>query len=333
MRFEYDIHLFALWIIPVLILISLLVRKKQTAFLSQLGNLHLLNQIIPYYAQKRKKYRFILLLLACIFLIIAWANPQWGLRTETTKSNSADVIIAMDVSQSMLAEDIQPNRLEKAKKLAIELINYLKGDRIGLIIFAGDAFLQNPLTTDYAAIALFVQSANPDLIPTQGTAITQALNVAQKTFVNNEKNHKAIILISDGENHDDEAVRMAALLKENGIFTFSIGLGTVEGAPIPISSATGNKQYKSDNEGKIVISRLNNQALSTIANNGSGSYYPVTTEDVNIPNDIKEKLNKLERMAYEEFVFSEHESYFQVFILGALFFLLIEFFLPSTIGK
>lgn len=328
MRFEYGEHLWALLLIPLLGGMALYAWQKRKQIFQRWGQTPLVQSLLEGYRPKRRRVKSLIALAALFFLIIAWSNPQWGIRTESGTRKSADIMIALDVSTSMLAEDIPPSRLDKARQLALKLIQSLKGERIGLILFAGEAFLQLPLTSDYAAAAVFVKSANPDLIPVQGTALAQAIELAEKSFKSKGEYHKAMILLTDGENHDEKAASRAKEARENGLFIFGIGLGTEQGGLIPLSYTIG-KTYKKDKEGNPVRTRLNEAALREITESTGGAYYSISAGDQAILKDIQEKIDKLDKLEYEQQVFSEHKSYFQLFIGLALALLLIDFLLPE----
>ena len=221
--------------------------------LEKFGNHLLLQQLMPEVSRYKHIVKFVLLMVSVAFLIVGWANPQWGSKKEKVKLKSADVIIALDVSNSMLAQDMRPNRLERARQFTLQLIDGLKGERIGLIIFAGNAYLQMPLTADYAAAQLFVKSANPDLVPVQGTAIKDAIDLAERSFEEDNKQHKALILITDGENHEPGMMERAEEARNNGLQIFAIGVGTDRGASIPIY-AGGRSTFKKDKSGNTVYS-------------------------------------------------------------------------------
>jgi Ca-activated chloride channel family protein len=328
MRFEYSEHLWALWLIPLLLGLAIYAWRLRVRFFSEWGEQPLLGRLLEGYAPKKVRNSTLLSIVSLLLLIIAWGNPQWGVRKETGTRKSADIMIALDVSNSMLAEDTPPSRLDKAKQLALKLIQSLKGERIGLIFFAGEAFLQLPLTTDYAAASVFVKSANPGLIRTQGTAIAQAIDLADRSFKSKGEYHKAMILITDGENHDEKAVLRAQEAREAGLFIFGIGVGTEQGGMIPIRYNFG-EQFKKDKEGKPIRTRLNEVALREITDAAEGAYYPIDAGDQAILNNMKEKIDKLDKLEYEQQVFSEHESYFQLFIGLGIVLLILDLLLPQ----
>ena len=262
-------------------------------------------------------------------LIIGYANPQWGAKREKAKRKSVDVFIALDISTSMLATDISPNRLERAKRFTQQLIEELKGERIGTIIFAGNAYLQMPLTTDYSAVNLFAKSANTRMVPTQGTAISEAIQLVIKSFERDDKHQKAMIIITDGENHEDEAIKLANEAGSDGIMIYTIGIGTTKGATIPvINNATGQTSPKRDVNGDIVQSKLNEEMLRDIAKEANGNYFNLkNNNDRKIIAQVADKINKLEKREFEQRVFEEYESYFQYFLAFGLLLFVAEFML------
>ena len=324
-RFEYADHLYALILIPILVLFFLWVQRSRKKAMRKFGNEHLLSQMMPLYSKYKHTVKFILLLLALSTLIIAWANPQWGTKREKVKRKSVDVFIALDISQSMMAEDIGPNRLERARKFAQQLVGTLKGNRMGIIVFAGNAYLQMPLTTDYAAAQLFLRSANPNQAPTQGTAISDAIDLAQQSFEEDNKQHKAIIIITDGETHDQETIDFAQQAAEDGLLIYTIGVGTLRGGLIP-TFIGGREDYKRDQTGNPVRSTLNEQMLRDLADVGTGFYFNLVASDAGqVAETLSASIDKMEKREFEARVFNEYESYFQYFLALALLFLLAEF--------
>ena len=261
--------------------------------------------------------------LIITFLFIGLANPQWGGKMQRLKSKSSDIIIALDISQSMMAQDILPNRMERAKKFAEGLIESLKSERIGLISFAGNAYLQMPLTSDYAAAEIFVKSANPSQAGTQGTAIADAIDLAQTLYTDDGPYQKALIIISDGENHDAEAIEAAKKAAENGTFIFTVGVGTEEGSPIPVM-VNGRQQYKADRDGNPVRSALNKQMIIDLAEAGGGKSWFLNQTNF-IADEIKEAMSKIEKKEVQAASFTEFESYFQYFLAIAIFLFVIYF--------
>ena len=322
-RFEQPDHLYAAILIPILIalfVIALLARKRA---LERFGEHHLIAQLMPKMSRYKHSVKFIFLMLAMAFLVIGWANPQWGARKEKVKRKSVDIFIALDISRSMLARDVPPNRMERAKKFAQNLVEELKGDRVGVIIFAGNAYLQTPLTTDYAAAQLFLKTANPEMAPSQGTAISDAINLAENVFGEDNKAHKALVVITDGENHDEQTLDRARQANENGLMIFSVGVGTTEGDLIPLNY--GNRQeYQRDRSGNPVKSQLNEAMLRDLAEAGKGDYFNIRQGD-GVITALRDRINQLEKREFETRAFEEYESYFQYFLAIALLFLIVEF--------
>ena len=322
-RFENIEHLYALGLIPILLAIYLFTRYLRKKKLEEFGNIELVEQLMPEASRYKHLLKYVLLLLGLSALIIAWANPQWGTKKQEVKRKSVDVFIAVDISQSMMAEDIRPNRMERARRFAQNLVEELKGERIGTIIFAGNAYLQMPLTTDYAAAEMFIRSANPKMAASQGTAISEAIDMAERSFDEENKQHKVLVIISDGESHDQDALERAQQARENGLLIFTVGVGTADGGFIPTRVA-GRMDYKRDNSGNPVRSRLNEQMLQQLAEAGNGSYFRLSESD-QIGAALKDRIEKVEKREFEERSFNEYESYFQYFIALALLFILVEF--------
>ncbi len=330
-RFEHGINLYALLMIPLLLVFFLLMGYARKRAIQQFGDTGLMQQLMPEVSRYKHLIKFVLLMLALAVLIIGWANPQWGTKKEKVKRKSADVFIALDVSYSMLSQDIRPSRLERAKQFAQKLVEELKGERIGTIIFAGNAYLQMPLTTDYSAAALFLKSANPNMVPTQGTAIGEAVDLAERSFAEDNKHHKAMVVITDGENHDEEVIAKVEQARENGLLVFAVGVGTIDGGFIPVQ-INGRWDYKRDKTGNPVKSKLNEEVLSDIAKAAEGSYFNLSEGD-KIIGALRERIDKIEKRELEQRSFSEYESYFQYFIALAILLLLIEFLIPYRKSK
>ncbi|MEK7255498.1 MAG: VWA domain-containing protein [Bacteroidota bacterium] len=322
-RFEHPDYLFGLFMLPILALLFFLYWHWRRRAIERFGIPSLMAQLMPEASRWKHPVKFGLLLLALAFLVIGWANPQWGTKRDKASRKSVDVFIALDISNSMLAQDIAPNRMERAKKFAEDLVEKLKGERLGVILFAGNAYLQMPLTTDYAAAQLFLRSANTELAGTQGTAIGEAIELARRSFPEDNGSHKALIIISDGEDHDGSAFDQATQAKDEGVLLFTVGVGTEQGASIPITVGR-RKEYKRDENGRVVRSRLNEQMLGEVAEKGGGSYFNIA-RSFQIPQSLQESIDKMEKQEGESHAFSEHRSFFQYFIGAALVLLIIEF--------
>lgn len=331
-QFEHPEHLYALILIPVFILFFIAMWYARKRAIATFADTQLMKYLMPQVSNYKHTTKFILLSFAFAFLIIGWANPQWGTKKEKVKRKSVDVFIALDISQSMLAQDIPPNRLERARKFAQNLVDGLKGERIGTIIFAGNAYLQVPLTTDYAAAQLFIKSANPDMAPSQGTAIVDAIDLAERSFEEENKNHKALVIITDGENHDSEALERAKKANGNGLLIFNVGVGTEKGAFIP-TLVGGRADYKRDRSGNPVRSSLNEEMLKELAAAGEGAYFNLASGSDKVVDALRDRINNVEKRELEQRIFNEYESYFQYFIAVAILLLLIEFLISYRRNK
>ena len=264
----------------------------------------------------------LLIVLAAAFLVLAAVNPQWGYKTEDVESKTADIYLLLDISNSMLAEDVAPSRMEKAKRFAMELSTEFKTDRVGLILFAGNAYIQSPLTTDWHAIQLFLSASNPGQAGTQGTAIGEAITLA--TQIRNEGEDKrggALIVITDGEDHDSDAPAALENAVSKGWITYIIGVGTEEGSTIPME-IDGRPDVKRDEEGQPVVTRMNRSLMIELAQQGNGKYFDLT-EGKTIITNLEKELQTLERTQLEKRSFSEHRSYYQYFLMAAMAMLLL----------
>jgi Ca-activated chloride channel family protein len=323
-RFAHTYYFYLLAIVPVLIfgfLLFMLWRKKA---LARYGEWEVIRQLMPEYSPFKPALKFMLLLLALGSLIIALANPQTGSRIEKVKRKGIDLIICLDVSNSMLAQDIKPNRLERAKQAISRLIDNLEGDRIGIIVFAGKAYTQLPITTDYAAGKMFTTTINTGIVPTQGTAIADAIELGAGSF-GESKHNKAIVIITDGEDHQGDVLEQTDAAVKKGIVIYTIGMGLPEGVPIPEYNGTVMTGYKKDREGQTIMTKLDETLLQRIASVGKGMYVRATNSETGL-NKIFDDLNKIEKAEIEEKQFSDYESRFQYFVALALFLLLLDLF-------
>jgi Ca-activated chloride channel family protein len=326
-RFEHPDHLYALLVLPVMALFFAAALARRKRLLRRLGEMRLIERLAPEASRYKDSFKFLLLLFALALFIIGWANPQWGARTETVERQSVDVFIALDISQSMLAQDVPPDRMERAKRFARALVETLRGERVGLMLFAGNAYLQVPLTTDYAALDLFLKTANPSLAPTQGTAIDQAIELAMQSFPPENVRHKALIIISDGETHEGDAIAAARAARGGGLQLFCVGVGTAEGAFIPVYSADG-VDYKRDAGGGPVRSFLDEKQLINLARAGGGAFFNLSGRQEAILDALRQHIDTIEKRAYEQRVFTDFQSYFQYFIGLGLFLIVLEFIIP-----
>jgi Ca-activated chloride channel family protein len=293
-----------------------------------MGEGSLVAQLMPDKPAFKHFWKFGLACLAVVFLVLALANPQIGKSYEKVKREGVDLMIAVDISQSMLAEDETPNRLDRSRQFISRLIDRLTGDRIGMILFAGNAYLQVPLTSDYAAAKTFLRTISPELAATQGTAIGEAIRLADEAFDRTERKHAVMLIISDGENHEGDAIQAAQEAQEKGMIIHTMGIGSAEGAPIPIYQGNRRVGYKQDRQGSIVYTKLNEAMLEEVATTGGGSYLKLGNGQGEL-NDILDELASMEQKEYEEHAYSDYEDQFQWLLLVALFFLVVEFFLSE----
>lgn len=322
-KFQYPNYLHLLWLlIPLVGLLVWYIRWRKTTM-----NSYFSPAIQPYIFQNLSRtlptIKWVLLLLAFIFLIIGIANPQIGVKEEKIKGKGIDVMILLDVSNSMLAEDIQPNRLERSKLFISKLIDHLGHDRVGLVIFAGNSYLQVPLTIDYSAIKLNLPLIDPSSIPSQGTNIGEAVELAGASLGLTDSKHKAIVILTDGEDHDQNADAAIKEAKQNGIKVFAIGVGTEKGAPIPM-----NGDYKRDESGNVITTAFNRKMLESLASIGNGSFYELGQQS-DIVEEVSAGLKSIEGKDFEDFDFSNYNSYFYWFLLCALVLIVVEFILPN----
>ncbi|NLK15388.1 MAG: VWA domain-containing protein [Bacteroidales bacterium] len=312
-------YLKLLWLIPIAIAAFIAWRYIINQRIKKLGKASIVEQLMPKRSTLRPVYKFIVWSLAVISLVFLVSRPRYGVRTEEVKRQGLELVIALDISNSMLAEDIKPNRLTAAKRAINQLIGQLENDRISLIVFAGDAFTQLPMTSDYGAARMFVDMVEPELISNQGTDISTAINRALVSFSNSDVRNKAIIIISDGEDHEDKAIELAQSAVEQGIRIFTLGMGLPEGSPIPIKNRPND--FHRDRQGNTVITRLNEGMLQQLASAGNGAYIRANNQRVGLSN-LFDELNKIEKGEVVEKVFAEYEEQF-VFIAALSFILLI----------
>lgn len=325
LRFGNSEFLWGLILIPILTLFYVWSRIARKRALRRFGSEDILKFLMPFASRSRPMFKFFTLMLALAFVIVGLARPQYGSKLKKVKREGIELIIALDVSNSMMAEDIQPNRLERSKMAISRLVDKLKDDKIGLIVFAGDAYTQLPITTDYNSAKLFLNSVNTQIVPKQGTAIGAAINLAMRSFTPDSKANKAIIVITDGENHEDDAVAAAKSAVENGMIVHTIGMGLPQGSPIPVLR-NGAKEYLKDNAGNVVITKLDETKLEQIAAAGDGVYVRANNAQVGL-NTLFDEINKLDKTELESLVYSDYEDQFQYFFAIAMILILIEFFI------
>lgn len=325
-QLEEKIWFWFLLVIPAIGLLFLILQFWKRRAQKKFATKKLLNRLSPNRSLFKGILKLITLSLAFACLTLALVNPKIGTKLETVKRQGVDIVFAIDVSKSMLAEDIVPNRLEKSKQLVAQIINNLASDRIGIIAYAGKAFPQLPITTDYGSAKMFLQSMNTDMLSSQGTAIDEAIQLARTYYDDEEQTNRVLIILSDGEDHNDVAVDIAEAAAQEGIKIFTIGVGALKGGPIPIKRNGIVLNYKKDSKGETVITKLNEETLMQIADEANGEYINGrnTSQVVEAVRDI---LNKMDKTEFEAKQFAEYKDQFQWFLGLGIFFLLIDVFL------
>ena len=318
-RFENPIYLWLLLIIPILIIMKIMMWYVQRKKLSRIGNPTLLKELMPDVSRFRPWVKFLLLITALSSLILALARPQFGSKISHEKRNGIEAIIALDISNSMLAQDVQPSRLDKSKLMIENLINSFINDKIGLVVFAGEAYVQLPITSDYVSAKMFLSDITPNLISTQGTDIARAIRVSLSSFTQQKGVGKAIILITDGEDNEGGALEAVKEAKEKGVNVFILGVGDSKGAPIPL----GNGEYLKDNHGQTVMTALNENMCKEIAQAGSGTYIHIDNTSL-AQEQLNNELSKLQKGDSDAVVYSEYNEQFQIVALFSFILLLIE---------
>lgn len=321
-RFATPEYLFLLLLVPVLIGIFIYSGIRRKRNVRKFGNPALLEELMPNVSRFRPTVKFYLQLIALILIVVVLAQPQFGSKEEKIVKKGVEVMIALDVSNSMLAEDIKPNRLQKAKQMISQMVDNMENDKVGLIVFAGNAYVQLPITADFVSAKMFMSTVNTQMISRQGTAIGSAIDLAIKSFGKKSEAGRAIIVFTDGENHEDDAIGAAKLAVENGIQVHVIGMGRPEGAPIPIPGTMSFKKDKSDN---VVVTKLNETMCREIAQAGSGVYVRADNSNT-ATRAITNELDKLAKSETESTVFTEHNEQFQSFAFIALFLLIADSF-------
>jgi len=328
-RFSHPEFFFLLLLIPVLLGVFIYTGIQKRRNIKQFGNPDLLAELMPNVSVIRPQVKFYLQLLAIILLIVVLAQPQFGTNVEDVKRQGIEVIIALDVSNSMLAQDIQPSRLDKAKQVLSKLVDDMTNDKIGLVVFAGDAYTQLPITVDYVSAKMFLSTISPQLVPRQGTAIGSAIDLSIKSFGPKSEAGRAIIVITDGENHEDDAIGAAKLAAENDIVVHVVGMGKPDGAPIPVP---GTMSFWKDKDGNVVVSKLNEDMCKSIALAGKGIYVRADNSN-SVLRVINQELDNLAKSNIQTKVFSDYNEQYQSFALLALLILVLEFFVFDRKNK
>ena len=329
-RFANPYFLYLLIVIPLLVAMFVYITYQQKIRLREFGNPDLLKRLMPNASVIRPQLKFYTLMVVLVLMIVALARPQFGSKLQTAKKQGVEAMIVLDVSNSMMAQDIQPNRLERSKLILSKLIDDMVDDKIGLIVFAGDAFVQLPITTDNVSAKMFLSSINPNLVPRQGTAIGTAIDLAIQSFGPNESEAgRTIIVITDGENHEDDAVGAAKLAQEKGITVNVVGMGTPEGTPIPVG---GTISFRKDKDGNVVVTKLNETMCRQIAEAGSGIYVRADNSNTAL-KAVSGQIGEMQKGNLETKSYAEYDEKFYIFVWIALFLLVIEFYVFNRHNK
>jgi Ca-activated chloride channel homolog len=322
-RFANPDYLYLLLLLPVMILLYILNAFRKKRAIVRMGDPSLISRLMPELSRIRPAIKFTLSLFAISMVIIILSRPQFGSKLEEVKKEGAEVIIALDVSNSMLAGDIQPDRLTRAKQALTRLIDNLDNDRIGLIVFAGDAYTQIPITTDYVSAKMFLNAIGPDMVPKQGTAIGAAIELGMRSFSPGEGKSKAMIIITDGENHEDDPVAKATEAAKAGIVIHTIGIGSEEGVPVPVTT-NGKAEFLKDIDGNTVISKLDEDILKKIAIASGGSYVRANNSNIGL-DEIFGEISKMKKQEMESTVYTEYNDQFPIFAAISIFLLILDF--------
>ncbi len=329
-RFAHVELLYLLIVIPLLVVFYVVAVGRKKKAIAEFGNPELLKPLMPLLSFKRGAWKFVMLLVALVFVILGVAGPQFGSKLQQVQKQGVELMVVLDVSNSMMAQDIKPSRLDKAKMAIARMVEKLSNDKVGMIVFAGDAYVQLPITTDYSSAKLFLSNITTDIVPVQGTAIGAAIDLAVKSFTPETETSKAIIIITDGENHQDDAVEAARRAREQGITIHTIGMGLEQGAPIPEKGKPG--QFMKDGSGNIVVSKLDAETLGEIARAGNGLYIRASNTEVGL-STLLDEINSMQKSLLEEKVYSDYDEKYQYFLLAGLFFIFLEFMIFGRKNK
>jgi Ca-activated chloride channel family protein len=328
-RFAEPEYLYLLLVVPLLTLIFVFYKIRKRKNIAAFGDPDLLKGLMPNVSTVRPTVKFVMQMVILVLLVVVLARPQFGTKAEEVKRQGIEVMIALDISNSMMATDVAPSRLTKSKQILSQLIDNMSNDKVGLVVFAGDAFTQLPITADYVSAKMFLSTISPKLIARQGTAIGSAVDLAIKSFNPKSTASKAIILITDGENHEDNAVEAARLAQKEGIVVHVIGMGRPEGAPIPVD---GTMSFWKDKDGNVVVSKLNEAMCNDIASAGQGVY--VRADNTNAAlRAVSKELDQLAKTELTTTTFSNYNEQFQSFAIIALVLLLMDIFILERINK
>ena len=327
LNFAQAQYLLLLLLIPVFFIFQAVILKLRRRRIRKFGDEALVSKLMPSYSKGKVWVRLVLFSIGFFFFVIGLSRPQIGAKLKDHETKGAEIMIVLDVSNSMLAEDYSPNRLERAKLAISRIVDKLRDDRIGLILFAGDSFVQLPITTDYVSAKMFLNSITTDSVPVQGTAIGDAINTAMRSFSVQSEKSRAIIVITDGENHEDDPVAAAQQAAELGVSVYTIGVGSPEGKPIPMDG-----ELLKDKNGEIVVTRLDEKVLQDVAQAGNGVYVRAGNSEFGL-NPVIDNIRKLEDERYSSIVFEEFDEQFMYFLGIALFFFVLEMLIGDRRSK
>ncbi|MDP1802278.1 MAG: VWA domain-containing protein [Bacteroidota bacterium] len=331
-KFEHTIYFYAFAALPVMLILVIWYFVSRRKKLKRLGEAKLISELIPYSSRRKRIIKVILFMLGFSSLVIALCNLQTGSKLTEVKREGADIIVCIDVSNSMMAQDLSPDRLTRAKYALEKMIDGLEGDRLGLVIFAGEAYVQLPITSDYSAAKLFLESIGPGMVPVQGTNVSDAIVKASESFSSDEGKNRAIILITDGENHDSEALKAAEDANKKGIMINTIGIGSEKGVPIPLIENGVVKGYRKDKEGQTVITKLNVNLLKSIASKANGVFVQASQADVGL-GAVLDKIGELDKAQIENKMYTDYEDQFQWFLGLSLILFFIEFLISERVSE
>jgi Ca-activated chloride channel family protein len=327
MKFENFQAIHYVWLLLILIFFYIWSYKKRSRAMEEFAHIDLLHELTASLDRKKQKMKALFILISVFAIILSLMRPQWGFEWEEVKRTGLDILIAIDTSKSMLAEDVKPNRLERSKLAVKDLIKKLRGDRIGLIAFAGNAFLQCPLTVDYSGFMLTLDDLDVYTIPKGGTSLSNAIRVALDGYEGGNKKYKVLVIITDGEDHEGNPLEWAQKAKEQGIKIFTIGIGTREGELIPVSDESGNRMFLKDRNGKVVKTSLDERTLQEISLTTGGSYVKATTVEFGLDLVYEEKLSKMEKREFESKMVKKFEERYQIPLAAAVLLLCLELFI------
>ena len=328
-QFQYTQFLWLFSAVAIFICLFLLLLRWKKSTIEKIGDAKLVKQLIKNFSSRLFTTKFVLFSIAFALGVVAVSNLRRPGAADNIARKGIDVVIALDVSRSMLATDITPNRLERAKQMVLRLMDQMPNDRIGLVLFAGKAYLQMPLTVDHGAAAIFVSSASPDAIPTQGTVFSEALQMSARAFNTKEGRFKSVVLISDGEDHDEETLKTTADLEQQGVMVCTVGIGSPEGAQIP-DSATND--FKRDAMGNIVVSKLNEAILQQIAQKTNGVYVHFENGDQTV-DALMKQLSQVEKKTFVDVSLLNYRTYYMWFTMAMFLLLILEFIIPERRRK